>query len=72
MQLFTIGLNHTTAPIAIRENVAFAADNLREALSDLTTQNASEAAILSTCNRTEIYVQSHHAEPIVNWLAGYH
>ena len=72
MQLYTIGLNHTTAPIAIRENVAFAAENLREALSDLTTQNASEAAILSTCNRTEIYVQSHHAEPIVNWLAGYH
>ncbi len=72
MQLYTIGLNHTTAPIAIRENVAFSAENLREALSDLTTQNASEAAILSTCNRTEIYVQSHHAEPIVNWLAGYH
>jgi len=72
MQLFTIGVNHTTAPIAIRENVAFTDDNLRHALSDLTAQNATEAAILSTCNRTEIYVQSTHAEPIVDWLAGYH
>ena len=72
MQLFTIGVNHTTAPIAIRENVAFSDGNLRHALSDLTAQNAAEAAILSTCNRTEIYVHSNHAEPIVNWLAGYH
>ena len=53
MQLFTIGVNHTTAPISIRENVAFNDDNLRHALSDLTARNAAEAAILSTCNRTE-------------------
>ncbi len=72
MQLFTIGVNHTTAPIAIRENVAFSSDNLREALSDLTAHNATEAAILSTCNRTEIYVQSPQAEPVIHWLASYH
>ena len=72
MQLFTIGVNHTTAPISIRENVAFTDANLRHALSDLTAKNAAEAAILSTCNRTEIYVQSANAEPIVNWLAQYH
>ena len=72
MQLYTIGLNHTTAPIAIRENVAFNDANLRHALSDLTANNAAEAAILSTCNRTEIYVQSTTAEPIINWLANYH
>ncbi|MGQ0441908.1 MAG: glutamyl-tRNA reductase [Methylophilaceae bacterium] len=72
MQLYTIGLNHTTAPLAIRENVAFSNETLREALSDLTAQNASEAAILSTCNRTEIYVQSQTAEPVVSWLANYH
>ena len=51
MQLYTIGLNHTTAPIEIRENVAFSIYNMREALSDLTIKNATEAAILSTCNR---------------------
>ncbi len=72
MQLYTIGVNHTTAPIAIRENVAFNDANLRHALSDLSAQNVAEAAILSTCNRTEIYVQSATPEPIINWLAQYH
>ncbi len=72
MQLYTIGVNHTTAPISIRENVAFTDANLRHALNDLTANNAAEAAILSTCNRTEIYVQSNTPEPIVHWLAQYH
>ncbi len=72
MQLYTIGVNHTTAPISIREHVAFNNDILRHALSDLTAQNVAEAAILSTCNRTEIYVQSANPEPVVNWLAQYH
>ena len=72
MQLYTIGVNHTTAPISIRENVAFSDANLRHALNDLTAKNALEAAILSTCNRTEIYVQTANAEPIVHWLARYH
>lgn len=72
MQLYTIGVNHNTAPISIREHVAFNNETLRHALNDLTAQNAAEAAILSTCNRTEIYVQSNAPEPIVNWLAQYH
>ena len=72
MQLYTIGVNHTTAPISIRENVAFSNENLRHALGDLTARNAAEAAILSTCNRTEIYVQTSHAESVVDWLAQYH
>lgn len=72
MQLYTIGVNHTTAPIEIRENVAFGVENMREALSDLTIKNAAEAAILSTCNRTEIYVQSSEAAPVINWLADFH
>lgn len=72
MQLYTIGVNHTTAPIAIRENVAFNGETLRHALNDLTARNAAEAAILSTCNRTEIYVQSERPEPVIDWLANYH
>jgi glutamyl-tRNA reductase len=72
MQLYTIGVNHTTAPIEIRENVAFGADSIRKALSDLTNKKAAEAAILSTCNRTEIYVQSADALPVMGWLADYH
>ncbi len=72
MQLYAIGVNHTTAPIEIRENVAFGVDNMREALSDLTSKMAAEAAILSTCNRTEVYVQSADALSVMNWLADYH
>ncbi|MFW5431860.1 MAG: glutamyl-tRNA reductase [Methylophilaceae bacterium] len=72
MQLYTIGVNHTTAPIEIRENVAFGIETMREALCDLTMKNATEAAILSTCNRTEIYVQSPEAKPVISWLADYH
>jgi len=67
MKLYTIGVNHTTAPIEIRENVAFGSDAMREALCDLTSQSAEEAAILSTCNRTEIYVQSPEAAPVIDW-----
>jgi hypothetical protein len=72
MQLYTIGVNHTTAPVSIREHVAFNSETLRDALGDLTAKNAAEAAILSTCNRTEIYVQSSTPEPVVGWLADYH
>lgn len=72
MQLFTIGVNHTTAPINIRENVAFNNEILPHALSDLTSHNIPEAAILSTCNRTEIYVQTNRPETVIDWLAHYH
>jgi glutamyl-tRNA reductase len=72
MQLYTIGVNHTTAPIEIRENIAFGIEAMREALCDLTVRNATEAAILSTCNRTEIYVHSPEAAPVIGWLADYH
>ena len=72
MQLYTIGVNHTTAPIAIRENVAFNNDTLPHALADLARHNVAEVAILSTCNRTEIYVQSIRPEVVIDWLASYH
>jgi glutamyl-tRNA reductase len=58
MHLLTLGLNHTTAPLALREKVAFPGDALRDAVGDLQAQLrrvVPETAILSTCNRTEIY-----------------
>lgn len=58
MQIVTLGLNHVTAPVALRERLAFAADVVSDALGDLNRSLrsfASETAILSTCNRTEIY-----------------
>ena len=56
MSLVTLGLNHQTAPLAVRERVVFHVERLREALADIKRSLAPEAAILSTCNRTELYV----------------
>ena len=72
MQLYTIGVNHTTAPISIREHVSFQPEELSNALKSITQFGASEAAILSTCNRTELYVTAENPLIITNWLADYH
>src|SRR6478736_7123166 len=49
MSLYALGLNHQTAPLAIRERVVFHVERLREALTELRRTLAHEAAILSTC-----------------------
>ncbi|MEO6065497.1 MAG: glutamyl-tRNA reductase [Lysobacterales bacterium] len=73
MSLYAIGLNHQTAPIAVREQVAFGVDALAEALRDLFGRRiAKEVAILSTCNRTEIYCHAQEPAAVANWLADYH
>ena len=59
MALFTLGINHRTAPLTVREQVVFHAEELRRALGDLAgSGRVLEAAILSTCNRTELYCQA--------------
>ena len=62
MALLTLGLNHNTAPVALREKLAFPTkEAIGTALSDLRAHLRSlapEAAILSTCNRTEIYCKT--------------
>ncbi|MGH8510352.1 MAG: glutamyl-tRNA reductase, partial [Gammaproteobacteria bacterium] len=56
MPLLVVGINHKTAPIAIRERVMFTPDRLPHALSEFRrVEGVNEALILSTCNRTEIY-----------------
>lgn len=72
MQLYTIGINHTTAPLEIREHVAFQSETLVNALRDLTANGVAEAAILSTCNRTEIYCHADDGARALNWLAQHH
>ncbi|MBU2721180.1 glutamyl-tRNA reductase, partial [Acidithiobacillus ferridurans] len=55
--IFCFGLSHHTAPIAVREKVAFSPERLAAAYHDLAEQGlAAESLIISTCNRTEIYV----------------
>ena len=73
MQLFTFGLNHQTAPLDVRERVVFNADTVQQALRDrVDRQRAKEAAIISTCNRTEVYCSTDDARAAVSWLADYH
>jgi glutamyl-tRNA reductase len=75
MQLIALGLNHTTAPVEIREKISFATDTLSNALNALTQcELAKEAVIVSTCNRTEIYcsVEQDNVVALYDWLARYH
>ena len=94
MQLLTIGINHHTAPVALRERVAFPIEQIKPALQTfksiwlgrsttgpmaLLTQPGNpslpEAAILSTCNRTELYCATNDRagqDLAVQWLAEYH
>ena len=71
--IFTLGINHHSAPLAIRERVAFGAERLQHALGELTRAHAArEVAILSTCNRTEIYCSADAPEAVIDWLSAYH
>ncbi|MDR3323569.1 MAG: glutamyl-tRNA reductase [Zoogloeaceae bacterium] len=73
MAIFTLGINHHSASLAMREQVAFQVERLPEALRALTRQKSvHEAAILSTCNRTEIYCVAEQPEAVLDWLADYH
>ena len=73
MPVLIYGLNHVTATLDMRGRLAFGGDELSEALRALQTEvpALSEAAILSTCNRTEIhgYSQAATTKPILDWLA---
>lgn len=76
MPLIAIGINHKTAPVSIREKVAFAPEKLPEALQELRrVARISEAAIVSTCNRTEVVCFSQneeHSAKIIDWFRHYH
>ena len=72
MTIFALGLNHLTAPLAVRERVVFNAERLGDALGEAKRVLAPEAAILSTCNRTEIYLSGEPSGAATEWLAKYH
>ncbi|RSZ47098.1 MULTISPECIES: glutamyl-tRNA reductase [unclassified Variovorax] len=77
MSVWALGLNHTTAPLDLRGRFAFALDQIAPTLQSLRSSFATgrhpqvEAAIISTCNRTEIYCASEHAalDHTFGWLA---
>ncbi|PYC27163.1 glutamyl-tRNA reductase [Aquipseudomonas alcaligenes] len=75
MAFLALGINHKTASVDVRERVAFTPEQLVEALQQLCRVTPSrEAAILSTCNRSELYLEQDQlsADEVLRWLAEYH
>ena len=74
MSVFALGLNHNSAPLDLRGRFAFTLEQLAPTLLGFRqqVQAKAEAAIISTCNRTELYVAGNAAmvQPAVDWLAG--
>lgn len=70
MTLLAFGINHTTAPLHIRERVAFAPEAITPALAEaIRRAGAREVAILSTCNRTEVYAECDgDSQLLLQWL----
>lgn len=80
MNLIALGINHNSAAVEVRERVAFAPDQVVEALGDACeAEQLEEVVILSTCNRTEIYAivpagvnAADKAQQLIEWMANYH
>lgn len=77
MHLFLLGVSHRTAPVDVRERLDFSSRNVGDAVEALATRpSAAESVVLSTCNRSEIYVASGDPQrakaEIVEFLADYH
>ena len=75
MHLTILGINHRTAPVEVRGQVAFPPEQLPRALDEITRlDNVREAAILSTCNRTELYCASPSdtLDTVIDWLCDFH
>ncbi|MCP1319374.1 glutamyl-tRNA reductase [Vreelandella lionensis] len=75
MTLLALGINHRTATVAVREQVAFTPTQLESALAELRSlPHISEAAVLSTCNRTELYCVTDTAgeQTVLDWLGRFH
>lgn len=75
MALITLGINHQTAPVELREQVAFTSARLPVALRELRQlPSVSESAIISTCNRTELYCYGNQTDSgrLSKWLSDFH
>ncbi len=75
MSLITLGINHKTAPLDLRERLAFTPQTLPEALLSLKKlAHVDEVSILSTCNRTELYcaISADNDQAIIQWFSKFH
>lgn len=73
MPIIACGINHKTAPIELREKVAFSSEKLALYLQDLVTnEKIREAVLLSTCNRSELYCDADDIHKIIDWFCRHH
>src|SRR5215831_10673060 len=69
MALHVFGISHNSAPLEVREKLAFPPERQGEALVDLAAQpGVGEAVLVSTCNRTEVYCRAEDAGAVRGWL----
>jgi glutamyl-tRNA reductase len=70
MSFFALGVNHQTASVALREQIAFNAEKLSVLLAQQShNTELNDLVVVSTCNRTEVYAISENADMVLNWLA---
>ena len=70
MSFFALGVNHQTAPVELREQVAFNPEKLKELLLEQShDQTLNDMVVVSTCNRTEVYAMAENADMVLEWLA---
>ncbi|WP_227725990.1 glutamyl-tRNA reductase [Yersinia proxima] len=81
MTLLALGINHKTAPVSLRERVTFSPESIDQALASLLQQPLVQGGVvLSTCNRTELYLSVEQQEnlheqlheQLIAWLCNYH
>ncbi len=72
MTFLAVGINYNTAPVSVRERLSFPTEILESSLKGLLrVKDIEEAAILSTCNRTELYCSSNlnNEQTLINWVS---
>jgi glutamyl-tRNA reductase len=70
MSFFALGVNHQTASVELREQIAFNAERLAALLQEQRQHpSLKDMVVVSTCNRTEVYAMTEDADSVLNWLA---
>lgn len=70
MSFFALGVNHQTASVELREQVAFNPERLKDLFAEQSHDHAlNDMVVVSTCNRTEVYAMAENAEMVLDWLA---
>lgn len=70
MSFVALGVNHQTASVELREQIAFNPERLKDLFAvESLRQNLNDMVVVSTCNRTEVYAMAENADMVLNWLA---